>query len=45
MKKGMQGIAEKAMWSLVHAAEKKLFSENFIISNLTIDNDNLMTQR
>ena len=45
----MQGIAEKAMWSLVHAAEKKLFNENFIISNLTpfdvIYRDRIMSVR
>ena len=45
----MKGIAEKAMWSLVHAAEKKLFNENFIISNLTpynvIYRDRIMSVR
>jgi poly[(R)-3-hydroxyalkanoate] polymerase subunit PhaC len=49
MKDGMQGVAEKAMWSLVHAAEKKLFNENFIISNLTpydvIYRDRIMSVR
>ncbi len=43
------GVAEKALWSLINATERKLFSENFIISNLTpydvICRDRIMSVR
>lgn len=43
------GIAEKAFWSLVNAVERKLYSENFIVSNLTpydvIYRDRIMSVR
>lgn len=45
----MHGVAEKAVLSLINAAEKKLFKENFIISNLTpydvIYRDRIMSVR
>ena len=49
MKKFAVGFAEKALWSVVNAAERKLFGENFIISNLTpydvIYRDRIMSVR
>ncbi|UZE95265.1 alpha/beta fold hydrolase [Alkalimarinus alittae] len=42
-------IAEKALWSVVNTAERKLFGDNFIISNLTpydvIYRDRIMSVR
>lgn len=49
MKNFAVGFAEKALWSLVNTAERKLFGENFIISNLTpydvIYRDRIMSVR
>lgn len=49
MKKFAVGLAEKALWSVINTAERKLFGENFIISNLTpydvIYRDRIMSVR
>lgn len=49
MKNTAVGFAEKALWSVINTAERKLFGDNFIISNLTpydvIYRDRIMSVR
>lgn len=49
MKNFAVNFAEKAIWSVINSAERKLFGENFIISNLTpydvIYRDRIMSVR